>query len=674
NDQHSTILQINLAVDQKFDQLYRKRNGLLNKKNDGVLAPEEARELLETEEKYTLEKERVNKERHDLINEIRNVMDKHRAGATLFLGGVPMISDDMITFIKKDIKVFGVGIVLFLIFILIVIFSRVRWVVVTMLCCACSAVTMAGLVSLVGWQVTVISSNFISVQLVITMSITIHLIVRYNELAEKFPGSTHRDIVYGTVASMIKPCIFTTLTTIAGFGSLLFCDILPVINFGWMMVIGLIVSLLVTFLLFPAVLLLLKSTAPVPSKGIGYLLTSFFARCTKERTFAVFTLTLFVLIFTSYGISKLAVENSFIDYFRSSTEIYKGMKMIDEKFGGTTPLDIVLDFETSQDEGKPVAQEQDDLDVFDDFNEFEDTGNEEMYWFTPDKLELIRKTHDYLNKQKEIGKVLSLQTMMEVITKLNGGKEMDHLGLTLLLNELPSEIKEKVVYPYMSVEKNQARLTVRIKDSLKSLKRDELLKRVKSDLAGDLTLEPEQIHLAGVMVLYNNMLQSLFHSQIETIGFTILALMIMFMLLFRSFIISLIAIFPNLLSSMSVLGVMGALDIPLDMMTITIVAISIGIAVDDTIHYIHRFRREFENERNYVSTVFKCHRSIGNAMYYTSVTIVIGFAILVFSNFIPSLLFGLLTGLAMVMALISSLTLLPALIVIIKPFGPATAQ
>ena len=167
------------------------------------------------------------------------------------------------------------------------------------------------------------------------------------------------------------------------------------------------------------------------------------------------------------------------------------------------------------------------------------------------------------------------------------------------------------------------------------------------------------------------MLQSLFDSQILTLGVVVAALIFMFLILFRSLKIALIAIFPNILSISVVLGFMGWVKIPLDMMTITIASISVGIAVDDTIHYINRFNEEFIKDRDYLATMHRCHESIGYAMYYTTVTIIIGFSILVLSNFVPSIYFGLLTGLAMIIALLSALTLLPQLIILIKPLGLA---
>ncbi len=227
----------------------------------------------------------------------------------------------------------------------------------------------------------------------------------------------------------------------------------------------------------------------------------------------------------------------------------------------------------------------------------------------------------------------------------------------------------------MSVEHNEIRFTIRIRDSLKTLKRDALLKQIQDDLVHKLKLKKEQVHLTGTMVLYNNMLQSLFRSQIMTLGVVALVLLLMFLILFRSLKVAIIALFPNLFSAGVVLGVMGWLNIPLDMMTITIAAISIGIAVDDTIHYIYRFREEIKNEKHdYYKTLHRCHGSIGHAMYYTSVTIIIGFSILSLSNFYPSIYFGLFTGLAMLIALIAALTLLPQLLVLFKPFGEDAEQ
>jgi hypothetical protein len=634
-----------------------------------------------------------------------------------------MITDDMITFIRNDIKIFGIGIVIFLLVALGVIFKKARWVILPILCCTLSVLSMIGLLGLFGWEVTVISSNFISLQLIITMALAIHLIVRYRELLVEHPEWSEQELVKETVISKFVPCLFTTLTTVAGFGSLLICDILPVITFGWMMSVGLVVSLVVTFLLFPAILLLLPAGKLGKHKEFGSVFIHILANVTQNYPKTVFISTGIMIVIIVVGISRLTVENSFIDYFRESTEIYQGMKVIDQDMGGTTPLDILVNFQEKKDtpssnqetiaDTKVIDQDwrqfyyffnvvsttplddvvvsqktkytpllinkdifsesdedfDDEFSEFDEFDEFDEMDNSDQYWFTSDKMATIMKVHDYLDSLPEIGKVLSLGTMLKLAEQFTDGKPLDNFQLALLYTQLPDKFKDMVLTPYISIPDNQARLTVRIKDSLKGLKRDNFLKKIMFDMGNKLDLQEHQYHLAGIMVLYNNMLQSLFRSQILTMGFVVAALMVMFLVLFRSVKIALIAIIPNILPAVTVLGVMGLAGLPLDMMTITIAAISIGIAVDDTIHYIHRFKEEYGIDRNYINSMHRSHRSIGNAMYYTTLTIIAGFSILVLSNFIPTILFGLLIGLAMLIALVLDLTLLPRLIIALKPFG-----
>jgi predicted RND superfamily exporter protein len=351
------------------------------------------------------------------------------------------------------------------------------------------------------------------------------------------------------------------------------------------------------------------------------------------------------------------------------------MKVIDQQLGGTTPLDVLIDF-PAEDSGVKAESLSDggvsEFDDFDEFSEFDAPAAEEdpgKYWFTPYKMQKVLEVHNYLEGIPAVGKVLSLGTLMKLADRLNQGKPLDSFDLSLVYNEIPPDFKELLVAPYASVENDQVRLFVRVKDSEKDLRRNELLKRIDHDLTHRLGYEPENVHLSGMLVLYNNMLQSLFSSQIMTLGIVVLALAVMFLILFRSVRIAIVAIFPNLLATGVVLGVIGWLDIPLDMMTITIAAISVGIAVDDTIHYIHRFKKEIQLDGDYVKAMHRCHYSIGHAMYYTSLTIIVGFSILVLSNFIPSMIFGLMTGLAMLIALVAALTLLPRLIIITKPFG-----
>lgn len=669
-DLKTTALQIRFPVDEIYRDLLARRNVLREKQAAGRLFAAETAEFKNVSKKLQKHRDRMKRNRHQDITAIRGIMDKYRQDAELFLGGVSMIADDLVSFIKSDLKVFGLGVLFLLIITLRIIFLKMRWVILPVLCCAFSVISMMGLLGLFGWEVTVISSNFISLQLIITIAITIHLIVRYRELHFINPETEQRQLVLDTVRLMLKPCLYAALTTIAGFGSLLLCEILPVITFGWMMIGGITVSLILTFLLFPAVLILLRKGTPPTGRSRRFALTSFLAGFTEARGGLILAISGIIMIVSAIGISRLVVENSFIDYFKDTTEIYQGMKVIDQKLGGTTSMDVIVDLVEPETSARTVALEADgdSDDEFDEFDEFDETQDQDKYWFTADKMAVVKKVHQYLDSLPETGKVVSLATLLKIAEDLNDGKPLDNFKLALLYSEIPAKFK-KLLNSYVSVEHNQVRFLVRVRDSDKSLQRNKLLQQIRRDLTGKLGLKPEHFNLSGMLVLYNNMLQSLFRSQILTLGFVVLALMGMFLILFRSLKISLIAMSPNLLSVAAVLGVMGWIRIPLDMMTITIAAISLGIAVDNTIHYIHRFKHEFNIDRNYINTMHRCHESIGHAMYYTSVTIVIGFSILVLSNFIPSIYFGLLTGLAMLIALVAALTLLPQLIVVFKPFG-----
>ena len=671
-DLKTTALQINLPVDTVYRELLEKRRQFREKKSVGRLSAAELEEYKVVSRRFQEHRDEMRKKRGRLIADIRTIMEKKRREGNLFLGGVSMIAVDLISFIKNDLKVFGLGVLFFLVMTLAIIFRKPRWILLPLLCCGCSALWMIGLLGWFGWEVTVISSNFISLQLIITMAVTIHLIVRYRELHTLKPEMDQRTLILEAVRLKLKPCLYAAATTIAGFGSLVLSNILPVITFGWMMIAGIVVSLIVTFLLFPAGLMLLPKGAPSADAARRLSLMPIFARFTEKYGRLILIVSAIVFFISTVGASRLAVENSFIDYFKDTTEIYRGMKIVDQKLGGTTPLDVIIDFEESNPQ-EPAVVDETDAETesdFDSFEEFEDVEDEEKYWFTVDKIARIKEIHDYLDSVPETGKVMSLGALMKVAEKFNDGKALDNFQLALLYTQIPERFKRLILNQYVSIEHNQVRFSIRVRDSEKTFKRDIFLKKIRRHLINELDLKSDKVRLTGLMVLYNNMLQSLFQSQILTLGTTILALLAMFLVLFRSLKIALIAIFPNIFSIAFVLGLMGWLNIPLDMMTITIAAISIGIAVDDTIHYIYRFKQEFSIDHNYIQSLHRCHGSIGYAMYYTSVTIIIGFSILALSNFIPSIYFGLLTGLAMLIALVAALTVLPRLLVVLKPLGP----
>ena len=667
-DGNTTALQVNLKGNNTFRELLHKRNALLLRQEEGILTSDESKQLEEVSDAFALLKNEINQKDHQNILNIRAIMEKYDQFGALHLGGVTMISDDMVTFIKNDLLVFGIGVFVFLVVMLSIIFRKPRWVILPLLSCAFAGALMIGLLGLVGWNVTVISSNFISLMLIITMSMNIHLVVRYRQLRNDLPDFNQQDLVMEMASKMVWPCFYTALTTIMAFGSLVVSGIKPVIDFGWMMTIGLTVTFVTTFLLFPALLVLMKKPELEQDKLDGFQMMHTLSVFTVNHGNKILLLSVLLVVVSGIGISKLEVENSFINYFSKDTEIYRGLKLIDDKLGGTTSLDIILKFEEEPEEelSGDLADEEDDFNF--DFGGGAE-GDPADYWFTPDKLDDVKKIHDYLEGLPAVGKVLSLASLIRVGEDVNQG-EFDAFELAIVYKRMPEDLKSSMIDPYISIEDNEARINLRILDSLENLRRKELLEQIHSDLTGKLGFSEDRIAISGLLVLYNNMLQSLFKSQILTLGVVMVGIALMLLVLFRSVPLAIIGIIPNILAAGIILGLMGWFRIPLDMMTITIAAITIGIAVDNSIHYIYRFREEFARKQDYIETLHYCHANIGKAVFYTAITIIVGFSILVMSNFIPTIYFGLLTAFAMLVAFFAALTLLPKLILIWKPFTP----
>ncbi|WP_440678475.1 efflux RND transporter permease subunit [Candidatus Pelagibacter sp. HIMB1611] len=607
-------------------------------------------------------KDQIKKQNHQNILEIRQVIQSYGDVGKIYLGGIPMIADDMMTFIKSDIIVFGIGVLLFIIATLWFVFRNLIWIIVPISSCFFSVIIMMGLLGLLGWKVTVISSNFIALMLILTMAMNIHVSTRFLQLKKNFPTKNNFEIISLTTSKMFWPILYTVLTTILAFLSLIFSEIKPIIDFGWMMTFGLITSFIITFTLLPT-LLSFTSTGNISlKKEQESKITSILGSISLNSKFTIFSTTGIIIVLSVVGISKLEVENSFINYFDKNTEIYKGMKLIDEELGGTTPLEVILKFP------KKEEKKSEEDDEFEDWGDEEDT-NDEKYWFTKDKIDRIASVHNYLDSLPQVGKVLSFSSIIDVATQLNNNNPLGTLEMGVLYSKIPESIKTEIIDPYLSIENNEARISLRIIDSQENLRRNDLINKINFDLENELGLEKDDYKLAGVLILFNNLLQSLFKSQILTLGLVMIGIFSMFIILFRNIKLSLIGVVPNFIAAFFILGIIGLLGIPLDMMTITIAAITIGIAVDNSIHYIYRFKEEFSKLRDYNNTLKTCHSTVGVAILNTSITIVFGFSILVLSKFIPTIYFGMFTGLAMLLAMISVLTLLPALILVVKPFG-----
>lgn len=680
-DGSTTAFIVNFAIDTRLQELLTTRTELRELERTDSLDSAGQLQLGQVEAEYDVRRDQAAVDLHGDIVAIRDVLTRYRSDAQIVMGGVPMIADDLVTFVRSDLETFGIAILLFIIVALGLLFRKPRYVLLPLTCGLVVTAGMMGLLGLLDWPVTVISSNFVSLLLITTVSLTIHLIVRYRELEEMYPESTHEYRLGKSLKDMFVPAIYTCLTTIVAFASLVTSSIPPVIDFGLMMFIGILAAFVLSFLLFPAAMALLpiRNTTPV---NHGLDITPAVARFTEKRGWLIMGVSAGLLLFAVIGIRQLRVENSFIKYFNESTEIYQGMVTIDEQLGGTTPLDVIINLAKPSPvaEPNPFAETDefaDEEDAFGDdefaFEEDEAEGggsDPDAYWFTSDKMQRITEIHNYLDAMPETGKVLSLATLLNIAYELNDNRNLSSIELGVLYNRIPAEYKATLLRPYVSVANNQVRFSIRVRETDENLVRSELLGRIRDGLVSRFGFEPEQVQLTGMLVLYNNMLQSLFQSQIKTLGLSMLATFMMFVVLFRSFTLAVLGTIPTFIATLTVLGLMGWLKIPLDMMTITIAAISVGIGVDNTIYYMHRFKESFHTFGNYRTTMHYCHSSIGKGIYYTNFTIIAGFSILVLSNFVPTVYFGLLTSLSMVLSLAGSLTLLPQLLIAFKPLGP----
>ena len=692
-DGKTTGMMATLAVDETYLRLVTERDDLRLLRDTVGLSPQQDQQLQSVSLEFLNYRTAKAEIDHQRVADIRSLIETYRNRATIYLGGPDMITADMIDFIRSDLTVFGAGILLFIIITLTLIFRQIRFVVLPLVTCVLCLVTILGFLSWIDWRLTVISSNFVLLLLIITLALTIHLIVRYRELLSSNPDEDQYQLVSETVRSMAKPCFYTVLTTIVAFTSLVVSNIRPVIDFGWMMTIGIALALVIAFIIIPAGMLLLGKGPISDVQDNSSAITSKFAWFTEHYGTAVLLIAVGLAALSAYGINKLEVENRFIDYFRSDTEIYQGMQIIDTALGGTTPLDIIIQAPTFEEiilVDLPGEQNADDYGIEeDDDYGFEDeygdidtestsennaSGLMDTYWFSSAGLADLQKLQTFIESQPEVGKVNSLVQLYAVARDLSN-RELNDLEIAIMRQSLSDDIYQQLVAPYLLEDIDEARIQLRAMETGGQLRRAELLEKIRNYAVDEVGIAPDDIRFTGILVLYNNMLQSLYKSQILTLGAVFIGIMLMFLLLFRSIKISIIAILPNFLAAGIVLGGMGIMRIPLDMMTITIAAITVGIGVDHAIHYLTRFIREFSIDGNYVASMHRAHASIGQALFYTAITIIVGFSILALSNFIPSVYFGLLTGLAMLAALLGSMTLLPKLILMTKPFGAnSTAQ
>ena len=665
NDNYETIIDTNLAIKDVLnefakspiysDQIINKNKNITSiviflNENNKALDLKENKNLYLSQGKYYSIKTEIDKERNELIKKIRNIINNSNKDFTYYLGGVEMISSDVISYVKNDILTFSLIVLLIIILILFIIFRRVKWVFAILFTSISAVYLSIGLAGFINFEITAVSANFLSLMFVLSISMNVHIMNNYLQ----------RDIkIIENFRMMFWPCFYTFLTTIVAFVSLVISDIKPVIDFGIIMIIALLIVLISSFVILPLIVSFFSKEEKSYSLNLSFL-KSFYPFAYKNSKY-ILGLNILIFFISLYGITNLNVENSFIKYFKKNTEIYKGMYLIDNELGGTTPLDIILKFKNDDQiiDTTIKAEEEDDLEIEDDFFSDDLFGEENNIWFTNEKIETIKFVHQYLESRIEIGKVTSIYSLIDTANQINKS-DLSMFELSVLYNEIPIDYKTDLIDPYLNVEKNMIKISTRVKDS-KDIKRNDLINDINSFLLNEFD-NLEEFKVNGLLVLYNNMLKSLFSSQIKSLGFVILAIFIMFVILFRSLKLSIIGIIPNIFASTFILGLIGLLKIPLDIMTITIAAISIGIAVDNTIHYIYRYKENLKLGRNQSEMIEKTHLTVGNAVLITSIAITAGFLTLCLSNFVPTVYFGLFTSLAMIFAMIGVLITLPSIL------------
>lgn len=650
-DGNATAIRIQPERNEKLESLREKRNRLRHIEDP---TQQQEQELENVEKSYRKVYSRHLAERDQMIAEIRTIRNGLGEDVVSYLGGLPLIASATIDYVKRDVVIFGAAVVVLIALMLFVIFRQWRWVLVPLLSSGVTVLLTIGILGFLKQPTTVISSNFISLQVIFTIAFSVHLIVRYRELRSLEPDASHSGLVLRTMKDKLAPCVYMALTTMVAFASLITSDIIPVMDFGWIMSLGILVSFLVTYSFFAGLLMLLPNSEissyqhrkPMPTKLLSYL--------SVKHTGIILGVTTAGFVVAALGMERLSLDNRFVNYFRSGTEIREGLVFIDKHFGGTIPMDIILSLDPYQ---EPDADESSD------FFTQQDDDYPQRYWYTPTKLQYLEDLHEYLKTKHPVGKILSLHNFAQVAQDLRG-EPLGAVELVTALSAMPDDIRKDLIGSFAAPKAGLLRISARLHEVGVDYHLDTLITDIDNQAADALNLADDDVHVTGMAVLFNGMLQHLFESQKSTLVFVILAILVMFTLLLRSILLAVLGLLPNVLAAATALGFMGYMGIPLDVMTITIAAVIIGIGVDDAIHYLHRFRQEYAVVNNARNAVINSHNSIGNAIYYTSITVIIGFSVLSFSNFVPTVHFGLMTAMAMVLALLANLAILPSLLIL----------
>ena len=466
-----TAILLTIAIDKKYMALAENRDNLRQRANEVGLTTEETKQLDIANTKFNDYQTIRYELDHERVRQVRLILDQYSDRGTIFLGGPDMITADLISFIKKDLVIYGIGIVIFILIILSLIFKESEFVILPLISCTSCVLIVLGSLSWLGWKLTIISSNFILLLIILTLAINVHLIVRFRELSNIGNKLQTKSNVQLVVKTMLKPCFYTMLTTIVAFLSLVTSNIRPVIDFGIMMTIGVSCAFLTVFVVIPATLCLFCDKHFKTRKDLSLNITHKLAMVTEKYGTQIIAISLGLCAFGIIGISQLKVENKFIDFFHSSTEIHQGMKTVDQSLGGTTPLDVIInapefsinaedllvDFGAGEQTDFSEYENSLDFDEFVEFDDFSDYGMDEndlenlepSYWFSSVGLSELETLHNYMENLPEIGKVTSLVQLNKIGTDLSNRK-LNDLELSLLRQNLDEEVTKQLITPFLA--------------------------------------------------------------------------------------------------------------------------------------------------------------------------------------------------------------------------------
>lgn len=574
-----------------------------------------------------------------VVKDIRAVADRLRSrGDELYASGIPIIVVDMVRYIEADMRIFGSLSLVFLALLLAIVFRKPRWVLAPILICAATAILVLAAFVLQDKRLTIVTANIPSLLVVIGLAHSIHIIVRERELLAE---GREEGRLAETLRSIFVPCLYTALTTGVGFASLVVAGIRPVVDFGLYMALGVGLALLLSFTALPALLSLFPRLAGADGSSgreSDRLAAVALGAWRHRRVLVLVTLGLVVL--SLIGVARIRVETRFIDYFRSSSPIHRSLTYIDQNLGGTTQLEVVL-------------------------------RAKKGFFQTPRGLEIATDVEDMVRKQGNVGTVNGLASLARLARKIVKEGGVPGMPDAFLLKAVLPALGRDQLAGYVTRDWSEVRIVARVRDTAADLDRNKLVGDIRAHVRTHESAGVEG-HVTGVFVLYTNMLNSLTGSQYKTAGAVLLLIFLMMLGLFRDLRAAALCMVPNALPILFVMGLMGWLGIHLDMATVMIASISLGIAIDGTIHYTFRYREEVRKDGDAAAAVERAQRTIGRAIFLTTLSSIAGFWVLTFSNFKPNVYFGLFTGLAMVTALAGTLTLLPVGLRAFAPFVDRT--